>query len=159
WARVWREFADRGKPFSAAAFTPGFLPGYLVYYFTTNVGKVQLVLLALARRGLLPQDLVVVDVGVGTATTAVAVLDFLLAWSNVCDLFGRPFPVRSVRLLGLDANWHATEYSARVVEAYGEALAAAVPAANGDVISRLATAAARAEWRLVDLNTAAPSLE
>jgi hypothetical protein len=144
-------------PFQPQTYTEQYLPIYLAYYFTTNVGKVQLLLLELARRGCLPEDLVLVDVGVGTGTTAVAALDFLVAWANVCDLYGEPFPIRSVRLVGFDVNAAVLSFARRVVGAFADALEerGGGPAGNG-IFQRMAAVARACDLRLCDLGEEVP---
>src|SRR5205814_1006846 len=104
-AANWSNFVETGKDFAGSDYSgPSFLDAYLAHYFSVNVPKVQLVLLDLARDGLLNGELSLLDIGVGTGTTAIAVLDFLLAWGHVCDLYGHPFPVTGLRLVGLDRS-------------------------------------------------------
>jgi superfamily II DNA helicase RecQ len=159
WAGVWVDFSQRGKHFRPDEYSTQFLAGYLAYYFTVNVCKVQLLLLDLARQGWLSDELAVVDVGVGTATTAVATIDFLLAWSSVCDLYEQPFPVRSLRLTGFDASPCALGYAQRVLEAYLDALAEsdAAPVGQTSFVGILDGARA-ARWLSCDLNTAVPDV-
>ena len=122
-ARKWAEFAIGGKDFAHNDYAnPDFLDAYLAYYFSTNVCKIQLVLLDLARQGLLSGELSLLDVGVGTGTTAVGVLDFLLAWGEACDLYGKGLPVTSLRLVGVDRSHASLQYAHKVVSAYGDAL-------------------------------------
>ena len=78
--RLYVEFAqepsDYRDRFSEQRYSErDFLDMYLAYYFTANVPKFQLVLLEMARRGLLGESVKVVDVGVGPATAGIAVLD------------------------------------------------------------------------------------
>ena len=61
------------------------------------MGKLQLVLLDLLRIGQLPEELHLVDLGVGTGTSFVAVLDFVLALGAVADVAGIALPLRTLR--------------------------------------------------------------
>jgi ATP-dependent DNA helicase RecQ len=154
-ARHWAEFVTaNNKDFAGNDYRdPDFLGAYLAYYFSVNVAKVQLVLLDLVRAGEMRGQLRLLDIGVGTGTTAVALLDFLLVWSQVCDLYGEPFPVESVELLGVDRSEDALEWAGRVVEGYVDALGGrATPDGSG----RLETVrrwAREARWQQHDLAT------
>ena len=89
-ARIWLDFANGGKHFVAQDYRErDFLDAYLAYYLSFNVPKLQLVLLDLVRQGRLAGDLTVVDLGVGTGTTALAVLDFLGAGTSSASSTGR----------------------------------------------------------------------
>lgn len=122
-ARCWAEFAGGGRDFSTQDYSgKDFLDAYLAYYFSTNVCKIQLVLLDLVRENQLQGQINLLDIGVGTGTTAVAVLDFLLVWGQVCDLYDQPFPITGVSLVGIDSSEGSISHAKKVVEAYAEAL-------------------------------------
>ncbi|MHB9149126.1 MAG: hypothetical protein ACYC33_03415 [Thermoleophilia bacterium] len=123
-ARHWAAFVNaNNKDFAGNDYREAdFLDAYLAYYFSVNVAKVQLVLLDLVRAGEIRGPLRLLDIGVGTGTTAVALLDFLLAWSQVCDLYDEPFPVESVELLGIDRSEAALDWAERVVNSQADAL-------------------------------------
>lgn len=156
-AQHWASFAAGQKDFAGNDYREAdFLDAYLAYYFSVNVAKVQLVLLDLVRAGEIRGQLRLLDIGVGTGTTAVALLDFLLAWSQVCDLYGEPFPVDSVELLGIDRSEAALEWGRRVVAGYAEALDRNTGGAGG--LNRQQTFGAwgrAARWERHDLGTAA----
>jgi hypothetical protein len=107
----------------------------LAHYFPANVGKVQTVLLDLLRAGHFPEELHLVDLGVGTGTSFVAVLDFVLALGAVADLAGAALPLRALGLCGYDRSPACLAYTDRVAGAFGRALAAygegARPAGTG----------------------------
>ena len=151
-AGQWKQYAREHKPFHTSVYTPSFLETYLAYYFTTNVCKIQLILLELAQRGLLHGSLSVIDVGVGSGTTAVATLDFLAAWATVASLYQQPFPVTSLDLLGLDSNPAALDCARQVTLAFADALEeraglrAEIPA-----LTLLAQAARGSQWQSRDL--------
>ncbi|MBX5490759.1 MAG: DEAD/DEAH box helicase [Chloroflexi bacterium] len=166
-AECWSRFVREGKDFRANDYSEdAFLDAYLAYYFSVNVPKVQLVLLDLLRAGRLSGDICLVDVGVGTGTTAVAFLDFLLLAGQSCVLHGHPFPVRSVRLLGLDRSAGSLRRAEQVVKAYAAALARriqgravvegsnAAAAAGIDLLMRIQGWATEATWRPHDLDAA-----
>jgi superfamily II DNA helicase RecQ len=167
-ARHWMGFADGGKDFAHNDYSErDFLDAYLAYYFSVNVPKIQLILLDLARDGLLRGDIALLDLGVGTGTTAVATLDFLLAWGHACDLHGQPFPVTGLRLTGLDRSHGSLDHARRVVEAYARALqerlaarptAATDPARGDEILRRVHGWATVAVWRVHDLEDAVPIL-
>lgn len=55
--------------------------------------------------------------GVGPRTTALALFDFLLLWEAVCRFSGAEFPVKKVRVVGIDRTDDALRYAQRVVAA------------------------------------------
>ncbi|MBD2121055.1 DEAD/DEAH box helicase [Trichocoleus sp. FACHB-262] len=122
-AYAWVHFVEGKRDFRQQDYlADDFLNAYLAYYFSTNVCKVQLVLLDLVRDDQLQGQIKLLDIGVGTGTTAIAVLDFLLVWGQVCQLHGQPFPITGVSLAGIDASVGSLRHAARVVNAYAEAL-------------------------------------
>jgi superfamily II DNA helicase RecQ len=122
-AESWKRFVATGRRFDPAAYAgDGFAALYLTTYFSVNVPKMQRILLDLARIGGIPRDLRVLDIGVGPGTTAVAVLDFLLAWDEACRLHGEPFPVATCEITGVDSQQPMLEMARAVVTAYGDAL-------------------------------------
>lgn len=123
----WEQFQQHGKPFSKADTYQGtFLRSYLAYYTTSNIPKLQAVLTELVGIGALPspswQDktLNVLDIGVGPGTTALAVLDFLLAWHSCCLLWSQPFPLTSVELVGIDRSPEALAFAQTVTRSFGD---------------------------------------
>lgn len=122
-AETFVSFRKDGLPFTPNTYaSEPFLRFYLAYYFTTNVPKVQLCLLDLVDKEKIGEVLTVVDIGVGSGTTAVAVLDFLLAWSTACRLFDRPFPVKSLRLQCYDSSPTCLGFAENVVAALCQAM-------------------------------------
>src|SRR5262249_46903830 len=93
------------------------------------------VLLDLLRAGHFPEELHLVDLGVGTGTSFVAVLDFVLALGAVADLAGAALPLRALGLCGYDRSPACLAYTDRVAGAFGRAAAAygegARPAGTG----------------------------
>lgn len=156
-ADCWDTFVREGKAFAANDYSsPDFLDAYLAYYFSVNVPKAQWVLLDLVRDGRLRGELTLVDLGVGTGTTAIAVLDFLLTWGQVCRLHGEPFPVTSLQLIGLDRSGDSRAYAQRVVEAYAEGLDCWLQHRRGatpdeSLLRRVRSWASRAVWDQLDL--------
>ncbi|MGI6083782.1 MAG: DEAD/DEAH box helicase, partial [Limnochordia bacterium] len=157
-AHCWVAFYKSGQDFGTNTYTDrDFLDAYLAYYFSVNVPKVQLVLLDLARRGLLPNQLNVLDLGVGTGATAVGVLDFVVAWEEVCALYNQERPCGGVRLAGMDRSETALEYASKVVTAYGQALKARAEAMGESSTSSVPGWAVSAEWQQLNLNSEWPS--
>lgn len=118
-ANTYIRFAEARRQFQPVTYeAEDFLRLYLAYYFTTNLCKVQLCMLDLVKTDKVQTKLSVVDVGVGSGTTAVAVLDFLLAWSTACHLFGLPFPVKDVRIRCYDTSAVCLRVAKSVVDAY-----------------------------------------
>jgi ribosomal protein RSM22 (predicted rRNA methylase) len=123
-AQVWATFATSGKQFNGSSYTsPDFLDAYLAYYCTTNVAKIQLSLIELVTHGVLVgPSLNIIDIGVGTGTTLLGLMDFLLAWATVCDLYEVTFPIEAVTFIGLDCTTENLQYAHRVAVAYAGAL-------------------------------------
>lgn len=118
-AQLWAERRSSESLFDADSYTSEDDQDlYLLYYFSTNVLKVQLMLLDLIRSNQLEVDLQVEDLGVGTGTTSLAVLDFLFLWKVVCDLYGAVFPVESLTYRGVDRNRNLLDYAREVVQTY-----------------------------------------
>ncbi|MCS7289242.1 MAG: small ribosomal subunit Rsm22 family protein [Roseiflexus sp.] len=159
-AHDWVQFSNYGKSFNSDYYdSPGQLDAYLAYYCTTNVAKVQLCLLDLLRAGALPQPrLRIIDIGVGTGTSLLGVMDFLLTWATACALYDVEFPIEDVQFIGIDRSRSCLDYSSRVAHACADAVqerldalrdADALPAIRN--VERWARAA---RWMPHDLNTA-----
>lgn len=101
---------------------PLFLDTYFVHYFPVNVCKMQHMMLELLQQDAIGESLRIVDIGVGTGTTAVAILDFLLATKTVAVMNGAPFDIRDIKIICVDVNENPLSYSKRVLEAYREQL-------------------------------------
>ena len=164
-AKAWVGFARGGKDFVAQDYGGrDFLDAYLAYYLSFNVPKLQLVLLDLVRQGKLAGELEVVDLGVGTGTTALAVIDFLVSWSLACELVGTRCPVDSVQLSGYDVSQAALLRSSDAVTAYAEALEVRLgksghggeTASSSHVLERAAGWARSSRWHECDLNGSCP---
>ena len=122
-ADTYIKFADSGRNFDPKSYlTPEFLELYLSYYFTTNVSKIQLCLLDLARTKKISGDLKVIDIGVGAGTTAVAVLDFMLAFATATHLTGAPFPVVSLSMECHDISQVCLDMAKKSVNAFCDAV-------------------------------------
>lgn len=118
-ADTYNRFAQSKRQFLPAEYTSeDFLRLYLAYYFTTNVCKIQLCLLDHLAANRIPSKLTFVDIGVGPGTTAIAVLDFLLAWSTICHLHSYSFPVEHVEILCYDVSQPCLDIAKKVVSAY-----------------------------------------
>ena len=171
--RLYVEFAqepsDYRDRFSEQRYSErDFLDMYLAYYFTANVPKFQLVLLEMARRGLLGESVKVVDVGVGPATAGIAVLDFLFAWSTAAALHRAKLPWQTVSLCGVDRSDGVISIAREVVAAYGEELRRRVETAGEKTsethaerewthtLESLTAAAEGASWRRADVGVIVP---
>lgn len=118
-ADTYNRFAQSKRQFLPAEYiSEDFLRLYLAYYFTTNVCKIQLCLLDHVAANRIPNKLTIVDIGVGTGTTAVAVLDFLLAWTTICHLHSQSFPVEHVEILCYDVSQQCLDIAEKNVLAY-----------------------------------------
>ncbi|WP_129677366.1 DEAD/DEAH box helicase [Candidatus Chloroploca sp. Khr17] len=157
-AQVWTTFAAHGKSFTPTSYTSrDFLDAYLAYYCTTNVAKVQLSLLDLvARAALVGPVLHVIDIGVGTGTTLLGLMDFLLAWATVCDLYAAPFPIQSLTFTGVDCTQENLAYARKIAAAYAGALGRRRELSHDEESQvRLETVeqwVTHAAWQLHDLN-------
>ena len=159
-------YKDRFSP--ARYAERDFLEMYLAYYFTVNVPKFQLVLLEMARQGMLAEDLKVVDIGVGPATAGIAVLDFLFAWTTAAALHRAPPPVSSLQLTGIDRSTGVLGIAHDVADAYGLQLRerTSVLAQSGfgggaeqqwtRVLDELAKASQEAHWSQADVMSEVP---
>lgn len=153
----WTAFLNN-KKFNPAIYQRQFLRAYLAYYFTTNIGKIQLVLLELAKQRQLLGSFKIADIGVGAGTTAVALLDFLVAWGNVCALYGVEFPLESIELFGLDSNSDCLNFAEQTVLAYADALAERLKIYSENtsvtraLLERVEQWARQARWLSRDLN-------
>lgn len=150
-AKLFAEFTSQ-REFGSNYSNQAFLDAYLIHYFTVNVGKVQLSLLDLVRHGLLHGDLRLLDVGVTSAATTVALLDFILAWKVACDLTNATFPISAVTLGGVDQCQASIDHAQGVVRAYGSCLKVAVERQPDPLTEILIEAAHNHNWQLADLN-------
>ncbi len=160
-AQTWLEFLKGGRSFQPGIYQQDFLRAYLAYYLTVNVCKIQLVLLELVRQERLSDSLIVEDIGVGAGTTAVAVLDFLLAYANVCDLYDAEFPIQSLQLTGSDTNPDCLRFAQKTVQAYAYALTERISLRSeespiSDIPKKIKEWAGQAQWRECDLNHYSP---
>lgn len=157
-AHDWVQFSNGGKSFDSDYYdSSGQLDAYLTYYCTTNVAKVQLCLLDLLRAGTLPQPhLRIIDIGVGTATSLLGVMDFLLTWATACALYDDEFPIEDVQFIGIDRSQNCLDYSSRVAQAFADAIQERLDALqNADGIPALRNVerwARTAQWKQHDLN-------
>lgn len=101
---------------------PLFLDTYFVHYFPVNVCKMQHMMLELFQQETIGESLRIVDIGVGTGTTAVAILDFLLAAKTVAFMNGASFDIKDIKITCIDVSENPLRYSKRVLEAYREQL-------------------------------------
>ncbi len=77
---------------------------YLAHYTPSNIAKLQVILCDLLRKGLLPQELRVIDIGIGTGSTMLAFCDFVLWTASCCDLFDTELPVTHLSFECLDSS-------------------------------------------------------
>lgn len=101
---------------------PLFLDTYFIHYFPVNVCKMQQMMLELLQQDAIGESLRIVDIGVGTGTTAVAILDFLLATKTVALMNDASFNITDIKITCVDVNENPLGYSKRVLEAYREQL-------------------------------------
>lgn len=58
----------------------------------------------------------------GTGTTLLGILDFLVTWAYVCDLYQIVFPIKEFSYTGLDRSDNCLQYSQHVAQAYAATL-------------------------------------
>lgn len=158
-ARTWN---ITRRDFSATNYeTPAYMQMYASYYFSVNVCKLQILLLDLARMGLIGREIHGIDIGVGTGSTAVALLDFFYALGLACHLHDQPFPIEDFRLVGVDRSSRALDFSMRMVSAYSEALrrrmeslvSKAAEQPPIELLERIYTWSQNVTWQQLDLDT------
>lgn len=116
-------FAKAGRQFIPTTYQQSeFLKLYLAYYLTTNVSKIQLCLIDLVRANKILPNLKVIDIGVGAGTTAIAILDFMLAWMTASHLAGKTFPVKSLAIESYDISPVCLEMAEKAVNAFSDAV-------------------------------------
>jgi superfamily II DNA or RNA helicase len=140
-AKVWSDFEGGSKVFRPELYNTNFLDAYLAYYLTVNVGKLQLLFLELAEKSLFLPRLDVLDVGVASGTSFLAMLDFLLAWEDSCDLHGADLPIQSIRLTGVDARGDCLDYARSTAESFSAQLNR-----SGRASALISDAVAGARW-------------
>jgi hypothetical protein len=119
---AWKTHQRSGKRFTQSDYAnPAFLRLYLIHYFPHNVPKIQYVLWNMLREGKLTEDIRILDIGVGTGTTLLAAIDFLLRLGWACDRSGKQFPIQSFRYVGLDTSRACLAFSGSVHRHYLEA--------------------------------------
>jgi superfamily II DNA helicase RecQ len=167
-AKRFLEFEEQKKRFSREEYADSrFLDMYLAHYFSVNVPKVQLALLDLLRIGKLPRIMNVLDIGVGTGTTAVAILDFMSALANACDLHGVEFPVDALTIQGIDSSDSCLRYAESVVGAFAHAVHQRLesreprevePGNARSILDRVHDWALTVQWRAHDLQDGPPDI-
>lgn len=120
-AKTW--VASRPQQFSEKMYQSNtYLQMYTTYYSSVNVGKLQILLHELLRNGELPERLHVIDIGVGSGSTAIALLDFFYALGIACQLHHQPFPIKEFSLIGYDRSEQVLKTAESMVLAYGTAV-------------------------------------
>jgi len=136
-----------------------YLQMYAAYYFSVNVCKLQTLLFDLARQGKLDKEIHVVDIGVGTGSTAIATLDFLYAWGLVCGLRGEELPIEKLTISCFDKSGPALDFAQKMTSAYGEALfrrlsivqKTSEPSSIARLLKNVTTWSQKVTWEQVDL--------
>jgi superfamily II DNA helicase RecQ len=108
--------------FVSHSYSESTLESYLAYYFPVNVCKLQIILIELVEKSVFPCDLNVVDIGIGSGTTFVAFMDFLVAWQTACNLFGVELPIKSFSYQGFESKEECITFSKEVINGYLGAL-------------------------------------
>jgi superfamily II DNA helicase RecQ len=105
---------------------------WLINNFPVNVCKVQMALLELVLHGKLDGEINLVDIGIGAGNVPVAVIDFLVAWAAVCQLYGLELPVTRLSYCGYDVVEEWLQLTREVVSAYLEVLDRRIAQAGDD---------------------------
>lgn len=105
---------------------------WLINNFPVNVCKVQIALLELVLHGKLDGEINLVDIGIGAGNVPVAVIDFLVAWAAVCQLYGLELPVTRLSYCGYDVVEEWLKLTREVVSAYLEVLDRRIAQAGDD---------------------------
>lgn len=113
------QFVSGLKKFTGS-YDKAFLDQYMIYYFPVNLAKLQLMMLELVEQETIDSEIQFMDIGVGTGTSALAIFDFFLAWSIVCNLYDIKFPIVSVKYLGVDNSQFCLDYASKAVSAFAE---------------------------------------
>jgi len=122
-ANAWKQAKEKGWKFDELNYRKSdYLQMYAIYYFSVNVCKAQILLLELAMSGRIKDALHIMDIGVGTGSTAVALIDFLYWWGVACELHQETFPVHDFSLVGLDRSQEALDFSSLMVENFRKAI-------------------------------------
>jgi hypothetical protein len=93
------------------------LNAYTIHEFSENVLKLQLILLDLLSLGAFPTKLDVLDIGIGTGTTAIAVLDFLRLWADACR-DDDALPITDLTIRGVEREPAVWDKANRVLQEY-----------------------------------------
>jgi len=128
------------------------LNAYLIYDFSINIAKIQLMMLDLVRAGKINQELKILDIGEETGITHIAILDFLISWKTICDLYDASFPLTTITLQGLESNPTSMEYSRKILHAYRDVLELRGANTSNELFQLTNQAINTAEWHLHDIN-------
>ena len=84
-------------------------------------------------------------------------LDFLIAYANICDLYNAEFPIQAVQLTGVDTNKHCLNFAQTVVQTYADTLAERIDLlaesiSDSHILMQAENWARQAEWRHEDMN-------
>lgn len=119
------KFQRSGRPFRLFPYDdhaswPHFLDGYLIYYASRYLLAVQFLLADLLRCHRLPSHIRALDVGVGPATTAIALYEFLRQLDRACRSVGEPFPIHDVQIAALDRSSNVLRYANQLLTHYSD---------------------------------------
>jgi len=145
-------FVSGVKKFTGS-YDKSFLDRYMIYYFPVNVAKLQLLLLELLEREELNAEIRIIDIGVGSGTSVLAMFDFLLAWATVCNLYDVEFPISSVKYVGVDNSPFCLEYAEQAVQAFTEGVRSRGDATGNQLYERIEGWLEQCEWLQEDINT------
>lgn len=135
---------------------------WLINNFPVNVCKVQMALIELVSQGSLHGEISLVDIGIGAGNVPVAVIDFLVAWATVCQLYGLEQPVTKLSYYGYDVVDEWLRLTQEVVSAYLEVLNGRITQVRGEaqaVYEFLSGFKDRFILEALDLNTQLPKVQ
>ena len=123
YAKTFTDFIKTGKSFVSKNYKDkSFLDTYFLYYFPVNVAKTQQVLLDLIRFDDIPLSIHLLDIGCGVCTVPLAVIDFIIAWRTVCQLYGVPFDRGIQEIICIDKSSEVLGFAQDVLKIFAAAL-------------------------------------
>lgn len=160
-AKTWMD--SRARQFSEEMYqSDAYLKMYAAYYFSVNVGKLQILLHDLLRCGELPETIHAADIGVGAGSTAIALLDFFYALGIACQLHHQPFPLKEFSLVGYDRSEQALQATCGMVSAYTQAvqrrkeavISSGADPSSLDLIDKILSWVENITWQKLDIEKA-----
>lgn len=130
WAKEWRTHIRQGGTGRSDLYTGSEMlrRAALIVHASWHIPQTQRILLDLLQQGDLPAELSVLICSEAPSLELMALLDFLIALQDVCDLLSADYTVPTLRVLCLSPNdlefdqTHISNYLEQVEPVYGERL-------------------------------------